>query len=98
VANDTPTRQKIFNNLKMVSNKTQPKKFEYEIVGEGYEWWSYKPVIHWINDKVDKGKFSNLDDAYIYVLANDVDTIRNKYPDFPTTILEYKMQSPGKPY
>lgn len=98
VVNDIPTRQKIFNNLKMVSNKTQPKKFEYEIVGEGYEWWPYKPVIHWINDKVDKGEFPTLDAAYIYVLSNDVDTIRVLYPDFPTTILEYKMQLTSKPY
>jgi hypothetical protein len=98
VANDTPTRQKIFNNLKMVSNKTQPKKFEYEIVGEGYEWWPYKSVIHWVNDKVDKGEFPTLDAAYIYVLSNDVDVIRKQYPDFPTTILEYKMQLTSNPY
>mgnify|MGYP006874755933 FL=1 len=41
----------------MISNKTKPNKFEYEIVGEGYEWWSYKPIIHWINEKVDDGMF-----------------------------------------
>jgi hypothetical protein len=35
----------VFNNLKIVSNKAQPNKFEFEIVGEGYEWWPYKPVI-----------------------------------------------------
>jgi hypothetical protein len=41
--------QAIFNGLKMLSTKTEPNKFEYEIIGEGYEWWPYKPVIHWAN-------------------------------------------------
>jgi len=38
-------RQKIFNNLKILSNKAEPDKFEYEVVGEGYEWFDYKPIV-----------------------------------------------------
>jgi hypothetical protein len=44
----------------MISNKTQPKKFEYEIIGESYEWWPYKPVIQWINEKTEEGLFTTL--------------------------------------
>jgi hypothetical protein len=74
----------------MISNKTKPNKFEYEIVGEGYEWWPYKPIIHWINEKVDDGMFGSLEQAYIDVLSDDVQTIREKYPDFPYTDFEYR--------
>lgn len=92
--------QAIFNNLKMVANKTAPNKFEYEIVGEGYEWWSYKPIVYWINKKVEDGVFTSLQDAYIYILTNDVNTIRrvDGYFDFPETILEYKTQLTNTPY
>ena len=76
----------------MISNKTKPNKFEYEIVGEGYEWWPYKPIIHWINEKVDDGVFGSLEQAYIDVLSDDVQTIREKYPDFPYTDFEYRSQ------
>lgn len=90
--------QKIFNNLKMISNKTQPNKFEYEIVGEGYEWWPYKAVIHWANKKVEEGVFTDLDSAYQYILSNTTDIIRGVYPDFPSTILEYRAQTTNSPY
>ena len=26
-------------------------KFEYEVVGEGYEWYEYKDIIYWANIK-----------------------------------------------
>lgn len=52
VVNQDAQIQKIFNNLKIISNKTAPNKFEYEIVGEGYDWFDLKPVILWINKKV----------------------------------------------
>ena len=98
VVNESPQVQKIFNNLLLISNKTEPNKFEYEIVGQGYEWWPYKAVVFWANDKVKNGKFSTLDDAYKYILSNDVSTIRNNYPDFPETDLEYKAQKTNNPY
>lgn len=40
--------QKIFDNLKIVSNKAEPYSFTYEIVGEGYDWYKYKEVISWM--------------------------------------------------
>ena len=92
IVHDSSMVQKIFNNLKMISNKTQPKKFEYEIVGESYEWWPYKPVIQWINEKTEEGLFTTLQNGYQYVLTNDVATIRSNvdYSDFPVTDLEYR--------
>ena len=98
VVNDTPMRQKIFNNLKIISNKTQPNKFEYEIVGEGYEWWQYKPVVHWANQKVKEGIFPTLYSAYAYILRNNTSVIRSTYPDFPITDLEYRDQLKNNPY
>ena len=38
VVSDIPGVQKIFNNLKIVSNLAEPYSFFYEIVGEGFEW------------------------------------------------------------
>lgn len=52
IVNQDAQIQKIFNNLKIISNKTAPNKFEYEVVGEGYDWFDLKPVILWINKKV----------------------------------------------
>lgn len=49
VVNEIQQTQKIFNNLKIISNKTAPNKFEYEIVGEGYDWYDLKPLILTIN-------------------------------------------------
>lgn len=98
VVNDTPMRQKIFNNLKIISNKAQPNKFEYEIVGEGYEWWQYKPVVHWANQKVKDGIFPTLYSAYAYILRNNTSVIRSTYSDFPVTDLEYRDQLNNNPY
>ena len=99
IAQDQAPLQKIFNNLKIVSNKTKPYKFEYEIVGEGYEWWPYKPVVYWANENAGPGKdFPDLYAAYRYILNNPVDTIRYSYPDFPETELEYRAQLTNNPY
>ena len=51
VVNENPVKQKIFNNLKLLANKVAPAKFEYEVVGEGYEWFEFKPIVEWINKK-----------------------------------------------
>lgn len=40
--------QKIFDNLKIISNKAEPESFSFEIVGEGYDWYKYKEVISWM--------------------------------------------------
>ena len=98
VVNETPIRQKIFHNLKILSNKTQPNKFEYEIVGEGYEWWHYKPVVYWANQKVKEKVFPTLNDAYIEILSHNTSILRSKYIDFPYTDLEYRSQTTSNPY
>jgi hypothetical protein len=98
VVNDSPIRQKIFNNLKIISNKTKPNKFEYEIVGEGYEWWQYKPVIFWANKKVEEGEFPDLYTAYREILSRNTDDLRSQYIDFPFTDLEYRAQLTNNPY
>lgn len=43
---------KVFNNLQIISNKAEPYKFEFEVVGEAYEWHKYKSVLKQIADKV----------------------------------------------
>lgn len=88
----------IFNNLKMIANKTQPNKFEYEIVGECYEWWPYKSVIYWANKKVEDRVFEDLTSAYSYILTHNVKDIRDVYVDFPKTELEYRAQLTNNPY
>lgn len=81
VVNENPVKQKIFNNLKLLSNKAAPAKFEYEVVGEGYEWFEYKPIVEWINKQVTATK--TLDDWYKEVLGKDSATLVKDYPDFP---------------
>lgn len=88
IVNEQSSIQKIFNNLKIISNKTEPYKFEYEVVGEGYEWYELKPVIKWIHDKVNKGLPNNitenlLDYWYKEVLNNTYGDLQTLYPDFP---------------
>ena len=78
IVNTVPEAQKIFNNLQIISNKTAPKKFEYEVVGEGYDWYIYKPVIGWIGNHYD-----NIDVGYKEVLSTSYKNLRDKYEDFP---------------
>lgn len=82
VVNDIPAQQKIFNNLKLLANKAAPAKFEYEVVGEGYEWFEYKPIIEWINNKAKE--YFDLDYWYLQVLDKNSTEISSTYPDFPT--------------
>lgn len=80
VVNETPQMHKIFNNLMIISNKAAPYKFEYEVVGEAYDWYIYKPVIAWINKHAVNG---NLDAQYLYVLSNSYGNLRKNNIDFP---------------
>jgi hypothetical protein len=89
VVNENPIKQKIFNNLKLLSNKTAPTKFEYEIVGEGYEWFEYKSIVEWINKKAAES--GTLDHWYLQVLGLDSKTISGKYPDFPSLFDETRI-------
>ena len=45
VVTEIPGIQKIFNNLKIISNLAEPDSFDYEVVGEGFEWNSQKELI-----------------------------------------------------
>lgn len=45
VVAEMPGVQKIFNNLKIISNLTEPESFDYEIVGEGFDWHTQKDLI-----------------------------------------------------
>ena len=45
VVADVPGVQKIFNNLKIISNLAEPQSFYYEIVGEGFDWNIHKARI-----------------------------------------------------
>ena len=83
VVNENASIQKIFNNLKIISNKAEPYKFEYEVVGEGYEWYEYKEIVYWINSKVKSEVFPTLHDGYHYVLTHTLGEIHDEYTDFP---------------
>lgn len=97
IVNETPQIQKIFNNLQILSNKAEPKKFEFEVVGESYEWWEYKKVVEWLNTKAKElyqkyidivsnpalTKKDFLNQLYVEVLTNTYGTLQLKYSDFP---------------
>jgi len=89
VVNENPVKQKIFNNLKILANKAAPAKFEYEVVGEGYEWFEFKPIVEWVNKKA-KESF-DLDYWYLQVLDKNSATISALYPDFPSLFDESRV-------
>lgn len=97
VVNSNPQVQKIFNNLKIISNKTEPNKFEYEIVGEGYEWFKYKPFILWANS-VDP---TNVLRQYSMLVTTPLKQLQLQYEDsFPDLrkIFDYEKPLPKVPY
>jgi len=65
--------------MKILSNKAAPYKFEYEVVGEAYDWYLYKQVIQWINNHYS----DNLEAGYREVLKRPYGELRNTYVDFP---------------
>lgn len=50
IVNDTQGIQKIFDNLKIISNLTSPKALYYEVVGESFDWNTQKNSILLIGD------------------------------------------------
>jgi len=85
--------QKIFNNLKIISNLAEPESFYYEIVGEGYEWNLYKEVIMWIKSKVSN--INDMNNLYLYLLQNDLGAIRfiyNNFPSFSNELDSYRFK------
>lgn len=79
IVNNPTIVQKIFNNLKIISNKTAPKEFVYEIIGEAYDWFKYKDIITWINKNYE----NDITVGYKEVLSNTLEGLKNKYSDFP---------------
>ena len=75
IVKDPPVVQKVFNNLQLISNKSKPKEFEFEIVGEGYDWYNYKDEIQLINDRVGKTiegvTYPTLNESYrLFLISN----------------------------
>lgn len=91
VVAEIPTVQKIFNNLKLISNKAEPSSFEFEVVGEGYEWYDYKDIIVWISKNQNylstqlgtDVETDTLKRAYKYVLKNNQATLVGLNLNFP---------------
>lgn len=50
VVADVQGIQKIFDNLKIISNKVEPNSFIFEITGDGFEWNEYKQDIINLNE------------------------------------------------
>jgi len=78
---------KIFNNLCMISNKAEPHKFEFEVVGEAYEWRKYKSVLKKIADSVtvatDNPKYTEeLEKAFKEELGKE-ELGKKVYPKLP---------------
>lgn len=94
VVNENPVKQKIFNNLKILANKAAPAKFEYEVVGEGYEWFEYKPIVEWINKKSVEDPSIDWWKCVLNRTSKDIvngDTIWAACPDFPSLFDEDRV-------
>ena len=63
--NDKPTTHKIFNNLKLLTNKTEPESFHYEIVGEVYEFAEDKKTMYF-RQEATKELWQNLGSDIVY--------------------------------
>ena len=57
--------QKIFDNLKIISNSTPPESFEYEITGEGFNWSELKDVLY--------------EEIYVNATNKSKNTLNNRY-------------------
>ena len=65
VVNDTQGTQKIFDNLKIISNRVEPNSIIYEFTGDGYEWRDFKKDIIEINE--DSTELKNIDNSFNYM-------------------------------
>lgn len=109
VVNQPTIVQKIFDNLKIISNKAEPKEFVYEIVGETYDWFKYKDIITWINnrvqDPIENQEFKTLEEGYKFVLLNKLSNIKQRlvngkyiYQDFPIGDFDLSTQFKKLPF
>lgn len=87
--------QKIFDNLKIISNKAEPESFSFEIVGEGYDWHKYKEVITWLETNSffnfgvsnEQPNFQWTEDGFYEVLEKS----ETNYHDAYTYLLTHTM-------
>ena len=57
--------EKVFDNLMIISNNSAPQEFEFEIIGQSYDWEQYKEALITINDNYDNyGGNSTLLDVF----------------------------------
>ena len=73
--------QKIYNNLLLISNKAKPEEFSFEIVGESYDWFNYKDIINWINEK--SANESARRNFYSFVLKHTQGELSVIFEDYP---------------
>ena len=87
---DHPEVHKIFNNLKMIANKTQPESFHYEVVGEAYDFKKDKPNMYYRQEETKKiysNNYPTSDLAYDKNYTKKVKPKRNaKSAMFPLTV------------
>lgn len=107
VVSDVLSTQKIFNNLKIISNSTPPESFEFEVVGEGFDWVKDKSII--INNISINSDISTLNSNYLtYLKANRSKKTKLPYiwlrdnlyptanPDIPKFLKNINLQQNSK--
>ena len=85
--------QKIFDNLKIISNLAKPSEFYYEIVGEGFDWVKQKKDIYGFEDDQEFIDYLNADSTrkkvpYIYYNSEFVEGYRDALKNKDLTIEE----------
>ena len=68
VVNSAAGIQKIFNNLKLISNSVEPDSVELEISGDGYEWSTLKDSIYTTGNVLQQSLLPNA--YYQYLISN----------------------------
>jgi hypothetical protein len=89
VIKEVASVEKIFNNLMIISNKAKPKEFEFEVVGESYDWNEYKDEI------LDLNTFSlmNIDGVVMptrLIEDTDTDYLKARYKAYLTAKTDIK--------
>ncbi len=65
VVRDNPTKQKIWDNLQIISNKAEPESFHFEINGDSYEFSNDKKNM-WYRQEATKETYQNLGSDITY--------------------------------
>ena len=65
VVKDNSIKQKIWDNLQIISNKAEPESFHFEINGDSYEFSKDKPNM-WYRQELTKNTYQKLGSDIIY--------------------------------